>query len=330
MWLFFGLQLAIFSILLLSLAFYCTSMPENTYIGALPPLSEVELMIRDGVRRHVHEIAGQIGERNLDHPRALTAAADYIRSELQQSGYVVGQQSYDVEGKKATNLEVELPGESLPDQIVIIGAHYDSVAGSPGANDNGSGVAALIELARILKQSELVKTVRFVAFTNEEPPYFQTDKMGSVVYAKRCFEQRDKIVAMLSLETIGYYSDASGSQTYPFPMNMFYPDKGNFIGFVGNTSSRRVVRKCVQAFRSNAKFPCEGVAAPGWVMGIGWSDQWSFWQKGYPAVMVTDTAPFRYPHYHTRSDTPDKLDYDRLARVVAGLAEVVKSVASKD
>jgi hypothetical protein len=147
--------------------------------------------------------------------------------------------------------------------------------------------------------------------------------MGSVRYARRCRQRDEQIVAMLSLETIGYYSDAPGSQQYPFPFGLLYPSEGNFIGFVGNVSSGDLVRTAIGAFRQHARFPSEGAAVPASIQGVGWSDHWSFWQVGYPGIMVTDTAPFRYPHYHRREDTPDKVDYARMARVVAGLEHVV-------
>jgi Zn-dependent M28 family amino/carboxypeptidase len=170
------------------------------------------------------------------------------------------------------------------------------------------------------------RTVRFVAFVNEEAPYFETELMGSLQYARRCKERREKVCAMLSLETIGYFSDDAGSQKYPLPFNVFYPSTGNFIGFIGNIESGDLVKQLVTAFRQGAKFPSEGGALPSQIDGVGWSDHWSFWQMGYPAVMVTDTAPFRYPHYHAAADTPDKLLYDRLALVVGGLETVVRDL----
>lgn len=154
--------------------------------------------------------------------------------------------------------------------------------------------------------------------------------MGSVVYAKRCRERNENVVGMLSLETIGCYSDAKGSQKYPAPFNLFFPSRGNFIGFVGNRGSKRFVRDVVKSFRRHTKFPSEGVAAPERITGIGWSDHWAFWQQGYPGLMVTDTAPFRYVHYHEPTDTPDKIDYDRTARVVAGMARVVTELADRE
>ena len=219
-------------------------------------------------------------------------------------------------------------GTGRPGEIVVVGAHYDSVYGSPGANDNATGVAALLEMARSSKEWIPARTLRFVAFVNEEPPYFQTDNMGSRVYARRCRERGENITAMYSLETIGCYSDAENSQIYPFPFKLFYPTRGNFLGFVGNTSSRSLVRKSIRIFRENSAFPSEGIAAPGGLTGIGWSDQWSFWEEGYPGVMLTDTAIFRYKHYHKMADTPDKIDYERMARVVDGLTRLLADVCN--
>jgi Zn-dependent M28 family amino/carboxypeptidase len=211
---------------------------------------------------------------------------------------------------------------------VIVGAHYDSVMGSPGANDNGSGVASLLEISQLLSRTKNSRTIRLIAFTNEEPPFFLRRNMGSRVYASRSRHRQEDIVGMLSLETMGYYSEAPNSQEYPFPFSFFYPDTANFIGFVGNIRSRHLVRLCLEAFRRTTKFPSEGTAAPGWITGIGWSDHWSFWREGYRAIMITDTAFFRYEHYHTRQDTPEKIDYDGLARVTKGLAEVVTELAN--
>ena len=207
---------------------------------------------------------------------------------------------------------------------MIIGAHYDTVFGAPGANDNSSGVAAVLSLAKAFVNKKPEKTLRFVEFVNEEPPFFWTDKMGSVVYAKRCRQRNENVTAMFSLETIGYYSDKPGSQKYPLGLlNTIYPVTGNFISFIGNFPSGKLVREVIKSFRNHTKFPSEGAILPNIVEGAGWSDHWSFWQEGYPAIMVTDTAPFRYPYYHTSDDTPEKVNYDRLARVVVGLERVI-------
>ena len=180
-----------------------------------------------------------------------------------RAGYKVNRQSYQARGEPCHNLEVEIPGKTRGGEIVVVGAHYDSVSGCVGANDNGSGVAAVLALARAWSGRESARTLRFVAFVNEEPPFFQTEQMGSLVYARHCRQRNDNIVAMLSLETIGCYSDEPGSQKYPFPLGMFYPSRGNFIGFVGNTANRRLVQQCIKTFRRLVAFPSEGAALPG-------------------------------------------------------------------
>ena len=152
--------------------------------------------------------------------------------------------------------------------------------------------------------------------------------MGSLVYARRCRKRNENIVAMISLETMGCYSDEENSQNYPFPFNLFYPSKGNFIAFVGNLSSRKLVYESIKVFRQQCKFPSEGIATWEGIPGIGWSDHWSFWQAGYPAIMVTDTAPFRYKYYHTPDDTTDKINFDRLTQVITGMQRVVGKLAS--
>jgi Zn-dependent M28 family amino/carboxypeptidase len=304
-------------------------MPGSSWTGPLPPLTDREQVIRDHLKHHVTALAGRIGERNVWRPEAMAAAATYIEERFEDAGYTVNVQPFASRGLTVNNIEAVLPGHGAADEIIVVGAHYDTVTDCPGANDNASGVAALLELARVLAGTTLSRSVRFVAFANEEAPFFYGDEMGSNLYAARAQAQGERIEAMLSLETLGYYTDKPGTQKYPFPFSWFYPDSGNFVGFVGNLSSRSLVRKAVAAFRSSTAFPSEGVAAPSGIEGIHWSDHWSFWQAGYPAIMVTDTAPFRYPYYHTANDTPAQLDYTGLARVTSGLAEVVGVLASQ-
>jgi len=308
---------------------YVFRMPGRSHDQPLPSLTAEESELRDRLGSHVRTLAGKIGERNVRHYHALQAAAGYIGQELTGAGYTVTGHPYTAEGKEVRNLSAELPGSSSADEIIVVGAHYDSVYGSPGANDNASGTAALLEIARSLAGSRFPRTVRFVFFVNEEPPFFKTGLMGSLVYARQARQQGEEIKAMLSLETIGYYDNALKSQHYPFPLNFFYPSTANFIGFVGNIGSRGLVRRTVETFRRTTPFPSEGAAVPAGIMGVDWSDHWSFWHEGYPAVMVTDTALFRYDHYHGPKDTPEKLDYDRMARVVAGLVRVVTELAEK-
>ena len=301
---------------------------RESHRGPLPPLSPAERALHDALARDVQQLAADIGERNVFVARKLRAAADYLESTLANAGYKVQRHGFDVSGELCHNLEAELPGQTQRHEIIVVGAHYDSVSGSPGANDNASGVAALLALARAFAGHETGRTLRFVAFVNEEPPFFQAAQMGSLVYAQACRQRGDNIVAMLSLETIGYYATTDGSQKYPFPLGWFYPRRGDFIAFVGDTAHAELVRQCVASFRRQAQFPSEGGALPGWLPGIGWSDHWAFWQAGYAALMATDTAPFRYPYYHTPEDTPDKLDFERMARVVAGLQKVIEELAN--
>jgi hypothetical protein len=317
--------------LMLAMAvWWMTTMPGRSHAGPLAPLSSAEQDLRARLEAHVRALAGHIGERNVWRPAQLAAAARYLADRLEELGYAVVPEEFEVEGVRVRNVLAERRGSSRPEEIVVAGAHYDSVIGSPGANDNATGAAALLEIARGLAGRAPQRTVRCAFFVNEEPPFYLTGEMGSLVHARRARERGERIVAMLSIETIGYYTAAEGSQHYPFPFGLFYPGTGNFVGFVGNLGSRGLVRDAVASFRRAAAFPSEGLAAPGWVPGVGWSDHWSFWQQGYAAVMVTDTALFRYGPYHTGADTPEEVRYDAMARVVAGLEGVVAHLAGGD
>ncbi len=316
----------IFLIVLIMAPFF-SKIPGKSYAGPVLPLTGGEPVIRDRLKGHVDMLAGHIGERNVWNYDALQKAAGYIQVSLESLGYKVTSQPFMVENKQVRNLVAIHKGQERDKEIIVVGAHYDSVSGSPGANDNATGVAAVLELARLLSVETLPCTVHFVAFVNEEPPFFKTQQMGSLVYSNQAKKQNEQIMAMFSLETIGYYSDKEGSQRYPFPLGLFYPDKGNFIGFVSNFSSKSLLKRSISLFRQFGEFPSEGVIAPSWLPGVDWSDHWAFWENGYPGVMITDTALYRYPHYHSLYDVPENIDYDRLTRVVLGLAEVVKRLA---
>jgi Zn-dependent M28 family amino/carboxypeptidase len=295
-------------------------------VSKAAPLSAEEIKLRDELRADVEMLGGQIGERNLNRYPQLQAAAEFIENSFMGAGLQPRRDSYTLKNLLCHNIEAEIHGSSP--EIILIGAHYDSVFGAPGANDNGSGVAAMLALAHRFAGRSTSQTLRFVAFVNEEPPFFQTPQMGSFVYASRCKQRGDKIAAMISLETIGYFSDAPNSQSYPAPgLGMFYPTTGNFIAFVGNVRSRPLLRRALSIFRAQEKIPSEGAALPDFIPGVSWSDQWSFWKHDYPAIMITDTAPFRYRPYHEPTDTPDKLDYDRFALVVSGMEKVIRDLA---
>jgi Zn-dependent M28 family amino/carboxypeptidase len=279
----------------------------------------------DALQRDVMELAGTIGERNVNQPRAYAVAASFIERSFASAGYVPQRQNFDAEGVTCANIEAEVHGGN---EIVVIGAHYDSVIGTAGADDNASGVAAILAMARAFVGSKPRRTLRFVAFANEEPPWFGTDLMGSYRYARRCRARGERVIGMLSLETIAYFSDARGSQRYPAMLEVLYPTQANFIAFASNLPSWLLLRRCLSRFRKHATIPAEGAALPEQVPGIGWSDQWAFWRFGYRAVMVTDTALFRNPNYHTSADTPETLDYERFARVVDGLTQVVEDLVN--
>jgi len=307
------------------LLWYMVAVPDASYRGALKPLTPDENQIAGNLRTHVAAIASR--EHNVFKSAELEAAAHYIEKSLAGLGYAVATQRFPSGPLEVRNVEVEVKGSTRASEVVILGAHYDSVLGAPGANDNGSGVAAVIELARSFRSSSPGRTLRFVMFVNEEPPFSHSDAMGSRHYARRARERGENIVAMFSLETIGYYSDAPGSQRYPFPLGFFFPSIGNFVAFVSNLSSRALLHEAIASFRLHAEFPSEAAAAPAFLPGVDWSDHWSFWKEGYPALMVTDTALYRYPYYHTMQDTPDKVDYERLARVVTGLHGMLRELA---
>jgi len=322
-----GIGLALALGLCLAVIWFVVSMPGHSYEGE-PDGSADAIALSRALRTHVVELAEKIGERNADQHRALAEAASYISAAFEALGCRPTRQSIEVWSGDVDNVECEFEGHERPDEVVVVGAHYDSAPYSPGANDNASGVAGLIELAKRVAAKPRARTLRFVAFTNEEPPFFQTDQMGSYVYVQRLAERPGTVVAMLSIETIGSYSDEPGSQAFPPLMDLFYPDRGDFIALIANPPSRGLVRRAIRTFRaSGVKVPSEGAAAPAFLEGVDWPDQWAFWLQGIPAIMITDTAPFRYAAYHTRHDTPEKLDYLRMASVVEGLVAVVEELA---
>lgn len=279
------------------------------------------------LRSHVYQLAERIGERNVFRPAALRAAEVYIRDVWYQYGYSVTAQEYSLMDIRCSNLEVTKVGTRHANKTILVGAHYDSVAGAPGANDNGSGVATLLEMSRLLSDTDNHQTIRFVAFVNEEPPFFHTHQQGSYLYARAARQRSEDIRLMIALETIGYFRDQPNSQHYPPFFRFFFPDRANFIAFVANFRSRPVLRKLARAFRNASDFPLQYLATSALVPGVSWSDHLWFWRHGYRAVMVTDTAFYRYPYYHGPGDTAEKLDYERLAQLAEGLAAAIARLA---
>jgi len=279
---------------------------------------------------HVDTLSRRIGERHTDAWENLEAARFYLTSTLGERniGYTVREQSYTVDGKTYTNLECQIKGTKWPDELVVVGAHYDTLPGTPGADDNASGVAALITLAKAFVSSPQDRTIRFVAFVNEEPPWFHSSNMGSYRYADSLKQANAKVHAMISLESLGYYSDAPNSQQYPPKLAQNYPDTGNFLAIISNPANKGLVEFAYDSASQAQKIPVEQGVFPEGLPGVAWSDHWSFWQFGYPALMVTDTALFRNPHYHKASDKPDQIDFERLHQATETMRHLLLDLAN--
>jgi Zn-dependent M28 family amino/carboxypeptidase len=265
----------------------------------------------------VKSLSVNIGDRHLWKESSLAQAADYIESAFVDCGYGVRRQTYSCYGKTVSNLIVEKTG--LEEEFIIVGAHYDTVPGTPGADDNASAVAGLLELARLMKENRNKKTLAFVAFANEEPPCFGSYNMGSMVYARHLKERGVPVEVMVSLEMIGYFSQEP-VQTYPLPgMGLFYPRTGNFIGVAGNFHSYKYVSLFRKGIKRHSGIRTRSLTAPEFFGGINLSDNYSFWRHGYRAIMITDTSFFRNRNYHQETDTIETLDFKQMAELVKGL-----------
>jgi Zn-dependent M28 family amino/carboxypeptidase len=295
----------------------CRASPMTRPVTSSSPALAADL------RAHVLTLTETIGERNVEQPQNMAAAVRYVSEQFALMGLIVSTVAAQAEGVETLNMEATLPGTEPG--LILIGAHYDCVPGTVGADDNARGVAALIEVARRVSAAgsrpRAGKTLRFVAFTNEEPPHYHTEEMGSLVYARAAMKRGDAIEAAFILEMLGSFSDAPGSQRYPALVGWMFPKTGHFAAVVSNRSNRALVKRFARELRK--EFPTESIAAPAAVTGVDFSDHWSFWQVGVPALMVTDTAFFRNSRYHTAADTADTLDYDRLAGLTTALADVI-------
>jgi Zn-dependent M28 family amino/carboxypeptidase len=276
-------------------------------------------------RRIVETLAGEYPSRHGSNPEVLDRAASFIEQEFTSLGYELQSQWYESDGRQVRNIVVEKSGQNPARPSIVIGAHYDTVVGTPGADDNGTGIAGLIELSRLLKEYSNRRTIRFVAFPHEEPPYFFTQHMGSRQYARNLKESGERIFAMLTLEMIGY-AGKGFKQLYPVPlMRVFgrYPKDGNFIALVSNLRSTPLLSMVRKAMRQRGSVGVESLSAPGFIPPLFLSDHSSFWKYGFPALMITDTAFLRNPHYHSSTDTADMLNYQFLASVVDAVQAAV-------
>ncbi len=276
------------------------------------------------LRKAVTALAQEIGVRTYQDPDQLALCANAIAREFDSFGFKITRQPVPVKGITYQNIIAEIIGNSFPEKILVIGAHYDTVRTTPGADDNASGVAGLLALARTFAGMRFAKTVRFVAFALEEPPFYRTPNMGSYHYARSLKKNRENVEGMICLEMIGFFSDREGSQHYPVPFFRWkFPTRGNYIAMVGNVRSKHFTKTTAASFMKAVDLPVVTLNAPPIVVGIDFSDHWSFSKFGYKALMVTDTAFYRNPHYHAATDLPETLDYDRMAKVVEGLTAAV-------
>ena len=304
---------------------YSTQQRQHTVVMSTGDNTAL-VKIEDRLRTHVRVLAEEIGERNDDNTGSLDKAADYIETSFRKSGLDPQKQMFG--DRNYRNIIAEIHGKGPVEEIILVGAHYDTVWLSPGADDNASAVAVMLELVKLLAGNHFEKTIRFAAFTNEEHPFADTELMGSRVYSRRIVENREKITVMYSLEMLGYYSEEKSSQHYPTPLKWFYPDRANFIAFVANINSGLSLYRSLHAFRKHSEFPVQGlIMSERLVPDIRRSDHASFWDLGYPAVMVTDTGEYRNMNYHTVGDVPGTLDYTKMTELVSGLAQMLSELA---
>jgi hypothetical protein len=311
----------------LAALYYSIVFPRQPHRGPLPAMTAEERVLAERLRTHVTAIASEA--HNIEHYAALERAATYIETTLKGFGFEPQCFIYKVTGHDVRNIEIVFePQHASPSPpCIVIGAHYDSADDAPGANDNGSAVAAALELARAFRGLQLRShRLRLVFWVNEEAPYGKTPAMGSWQHAKILSEAGENIEGMIALETLGYFSNEPGTQQFPTPFNYVYSDVGNFVAFVGLPGARAFVHRTLHAFRSTTAFPSIGGVAPGFLEGIDLSDHWAFHQFGFPSMMITDTAPFRNPYYHQLDDLPENVDYQSLARITAGLERMIREL----
>ncbi|MBN4054692.1 M28 family peptidase [Nitrospira defluvii] len=297
---------------------------------------EEEMALPDRLSSHVERLAGQIGERHFARPEAFKRAAHYIHDQFENSGYEAVFEHFHIKDiPLITRLSVDRENQAtleafdyknvvavkagLGDEVIVLGAHYDTAVGTPGADDNASGIAVLLEVARLLQQAMLERSILFVAFANEEPPFFRTKAMGSAQFINTREPQNQEIALMISLEMLGYYSEALDVQGYPPLLRFFYPAHANFLAVVGNFASNRFVKEITQVFRKQTNIAVESLSAPSFVPGVDYSDHRNFWKAGIPAVMLTDTAFYRNPNYHGDQDLPQTLNYEKMGEVTKGV-----------
>ena len=317
------LVLVLFFIIFLLFSYWYMLKCEGNWKGEpLEKQMKAELSeIKKGMESDI-EYLQKLGPRNSENDtsyKQLRLCEEWIRQRWESQGYVVKKHTFSIKEKEYSNLEIEIKGRVAPSEIIIISAQYDTLPDSPGANNNSSGMAILFQLSQLLKKHTPDRTLRLLNFVNEEDPFFGTEMMGSYQYAKSCRQRGEDIRVMLSLDAVGIYKDEPGSQRLPFPFSLFYPDRGNFLAFIGNLRSRKYVTEVTRGFKKGSSFPIQAGVAPEWAKGGAWSDHSSFWKFGYPGIMVTDTGGFRSPYHSTKEDTMEKLNFEAMSRIVIGM-----------
>ena len=324
------LLIALIGLLALSagLAAYALWVPGTSAPWPTAALTDDERQLADRLKSHIISIASE--PHNVRHPEALERSAVAVEAAFREIGLEPQRQEFEADGVKVRNIWVTIEPRDAAAQpaALVIGAHYDSDGIAPGANDNASGTASILELARMLKDFKPQRTrIYLVAFVNEESPYWQTANHGALRFADLLLGRGEHVRGMISLETLGWFSNKPGSQKYPSPFNLIYPDVGNFVALVAMPGSRTFLHEVIAAYRAHASMPTIGGVAPSFIPGIAWSDHAPFADRGVPALMMTDTAPFRYPHYHRATDTPDKVDVGMLARITKSLELTLRDIA---
>jgi Zn-dependent M28 family amino/carboxypeptidase len=292
--------------------------PDTTLIGHALKL-----------HRHIKYLTVDIGSRSAYEYDKIEETKEYIVDCLKAFGYVPSLQTFTYSNKKYSNIIVSRNGVKLPDETVIIGAHYDTAYGTPGADENASAVATLLEIARALKDFSPDRTLKLIFFVVEEPPIFKSEQMGSYIYARKAKAENENITSMVCLEMLGYYTNEKNGQSYPLPMmSRFYPSTPNFIAIIGNLNSRNLVEKVNNSLKATSRIRVETLSMLSSIPGVVFSDHQSFWKMGFPAIMVTDTAFFRNPNYHTVADTIDTLDFDKMSDLLKGLIQTAKDLTN--
>ncbi len=291
-------------------------------LGTIDKASDIETFFPSKLKNTVNTLVYDFYPRDGTHPANMKRCARYIKSELLKSSTRVRYQTYVINQQTYYNVIASFGPDA--GQRIIVGAHYDSAGSTPGADDNASGVAGLIALADKLKSKDLTTRIDLVAYALEEPPYFKTDQMGSAWHAFKMREEKIDIKLMISLEMLGYFSSLESSQQYPLPLlNLFYPNKGNYIAIIGLLNQGGITKKAKSLMQAATKMEVYSINAPRIIPGIDFSDHLNYWNEGYPAIMITDTAFFRNHAYHTADDVPDRLDYEKMADVLSGVLNLI-------